>query len=269
MILLAVLLGSLGVADLARARSGSRRRLWLAASVGIASFVLAATGSGQEWWWSLIAVVAVIGWLVSTGESDGSHRAGFWAVGVLAATAIVAFVWGPELSRPSGLLPGWYAALPYASLHAVSFTSFALVVGGALFLIETSNVIVRLALHGERSTSVAPAPSAASRPGTRGRSWRRPPSRSSAADAPTAVVVELKGGRFIGPLERVFLLALVLAGAFTAIAAIVAAKGIIRFPEISRDPGGSKAEYFLVGSFASWALVAFVVMLILLGPATT
>jgi len=268
-ILLAVFLGSLGLADLARARSGSRRRLWLAASVGIASFVLASTGCGQDWWWSLIAAVAVIGWLLSTGESDGSHRAGFWAVGVMAAATVVAFAWGPWLSPPRGLLLDWYAALPYASLDAVSFTSFALFVGGALFLIETSNVIVRLALHGERATSVTPAPPTTTRTGTRRRSWRRPPSPSSPADPQTAVGIELKGGRFIGPLERIFLLALVLAGAFTAVAAIVAAKGIIRFPEISRDTGGSKAEYFLVGSFASWALVAFAVMLIVLGPATT
>ena len=45
-------------------------------------------------------------------------------------------------------------------------------------------------------------------------------------------------------------------------AAVVAAKGIIRFPEISKDTEGSKAEYFLVGSFTSWALVAAVALLI-------
>jgi len=39
-----------------------------------------------------------------------------------------------------------------------------------------------------------------------------------------------------------------------AIAAIVAAKGVIRFPEISQDKAGQKAEEFLIGSFASWIL---------------
>lgn len=39
------------------------------------------------------------------------------------------------------------------------------------------------------------------------------------------------------------------------VGAIVAAKGILRFPEISRDdPEGNKAEYVLVGSFVSWLL---------------
>lgn len=45
----------------------------------------------------------------------------------------------------------------------------------------------------------------------------------------------------------------------------VAAKGIIRFPEISRDTvGGSKAEFFIVGSLASWVLVAGAVGLAML-----
>jgi hypothetical protein len=48
---------------------------------------------------------------------------------------------------------------------------------------------------------------------------------------------------------------------------VIAAKGIVRFPEISKDAtGGSKAEYFLVGSFASWALVMIAALMISLGP---
>lgn len=78
-------------------------------------------------------------------------------------------------------------------------------------------------------------------------------------------IVELKGGRYIGPIERLFMLAFILIGQFGVMAAIVAAKGIIRFPEISKDTEGTKAEYFLVGSFTSWALVAAVSVLIVLG----
>ncbi|MHA7245765.1 hypothetical protein ACX80C_02985 [Arthrobacter tecti] len=45
-----------------------------------------------------------------------------------------------------------------------------------------------------------------------------------------------------------------------------AAKGLVRFPEISEDRGsGSKAEEFLVGSLASWTLsIAGVLYLYLL-----
>ena len=52
------------------------------------------------------------------------------------------------------------------------------------------------------------------------------------------------------------------AGAEVAIAAVVAAKGVIRFPEISQDSTGEKAEEFLIGSVSSWILAALVSMLI-------
>jgi hypothetical protein len=56
----------------------------------------------------------------------------------------------------------------------------------------------------------------------------------------------------IGPLERLLIVGLALSGAETAIAAVVAAKGIVRFPEISRDNAGDAAEEFLIGSMTSW-----------------
>ena len=64
----------------------------------------------------------------------------------------------------------------------------------------------------------------------------------------------MRGGRWIGPLERILILLLASVEAPAAVAAIVAAKGVIRFPEISKDEAGQKAEEFLIGSFASWIL---------------
>ena len=64
------------------------------------------------------------------------------------------------------------------------------------------------------------------------------------------------------PLERILILLLASVEAPAAVAAIVAAKGVIRFPEISKDEAGQKAEEFLVGSFSSWILAvlgAFVI----------
>ena len=66
--------------------------------------------------------------------------------------------------------------------------------------------------------------------------------------------ISMRGGRWIGPLERILILLLASVEAPAAIAAIVAAKGVIRFPEISQDKAGQKAEEFLIGSFASWIL---------------
>lgn len=72
----------------------------------------------------------------------------------------------------------------------------------------------------------------------------------------------LRGGRWIGPLERLLIIVLAGADAQVAIAAVVAAKGVIRFPEISQDSSGEKAEEFLIGSVSSWILAALVAMFI-------
>ena len=72
----------------------------------------------------------------------------------------------------------------------------------------------------------------------------------------------LKGGRVIGPLERVLVFGLAVSGNIGGVAAIMAAKGILRFPEINRDEGdGSGAEYVLVGSFVSWFIALALVPL--------
>ncbi|WP_207382285.1 hypothetical protein [Schaalia vaccimaxillae] len=66
----------------------------------------------------------------------------------------------------------------------------------------------------------------------------------------------LRGGRWIGSLERILILSLAFIDAPAAIAAVIAAKGVIRFPEISRNDQtrGRAAEEFLIGSFSSWLL---------------
>ncbi|MDN5693192.1 MAG: hypothetical protein L0G62_05275, partial [Micrococcaceae bacterium] len=56
---------------------------------------------------------------------------------------------------------------------------------------------------------------------------------------------------------RVLMVVLGLAHAWPVVAALMAAKGLVRFPEISADRGeGSRAEEFLVGSLASWGIAA-------------
>lgn len=265
MILVALLLGSLGVADLVRRRVPSGRGIAIATAAGVIVFLLAALGVGLPWWFSPISVVAIAAWLAATREDTGAHRAGYWALGGLGTAVVAGVAFGGALGTPVGTLVDWYAALPYPGLTAVPFTAFALTVGGVLFLFESANVIVRLALRGERSSIpdvAAPAiPPAA--PHSPRRWWAR--ARPAPPSPAPSRFTELKGGRFIGPLERVFLLALALTGQFTAVAAVIAAKGIVRFPEISKDDtGGSKAEYFLVGSFASWALVVVVATLVAL-----
>ena len=70
--------------------------------------------------------------------------------------------------------------------------------------------------------------------------------------------------RLLGPMERVLILGLGLAGQLGAAGLVIAAKGLIRFPELQSKRSDSVAvdgagidqvtEYFLVGSFVSWLL---------------
>ena len=64
---------------------------------------------------------------------------------------------------------------------------------------------------------------------------------------------KLKGGRMLGPLERLFILLLGHSGQLGAAAVVVAAKGLLRFPELQRserEEGPTDlSEYFLIGSF--------------------
>lgn len=81
----------------------------------------------------------------------------------------------------------------------------------------------------------------------------------------------LKGGRLIGPLERGLIFGLALAGAATAAALVVSAKGLLRFPELNgmNDQEDSRdgkridevTEYLLVGSLVSWTLALLPLLL--------
>ena len=56
-------------------------------------------------------------------------------------------------------------------------------------------------------------------------------------------------------MERLFLVGLGSTGYLTAAAVVVAAKGLLRFPELQRDERAGPSdvtEYFLIGSFGSW-----------------
>ncbi|MEJ3405006.1 hypothetical protein WDJ51_09690 [Rathayibacter sp. YIM 133350] len=126
-----------------------------------------------------------------------------------------------------------------------------------LILTRTANLICRAAL----GRTVVMEPSAPSGP----RRWTvsiRSRELASVAEDDTLraasvgdAATTLKGGRVIGPLERILITALALAGAEAVIVGLLAAKGIVRFPEISADERrGSKAEEFLVGSLVSWTI---------------
>ncbi len=65
---------------------------------------------------------------------------------------------------------------------------------------------------------------------------------------------ELRGGTWIGVLERLAVTGVVLLGHPEGIAVVVAVKGLGRYPELARNPEVS--ERFVIGSLASlvWAV---------------
>lgn len=65
-------------------------------------------------------------------------------------------------------------------------------------------------------------------------------------------------GRWIGTLERLLIYVLVVSGEAAAASLVVAAKSILRYPEITGEEPAIQPEYVLVGSLSSW-LVAFAI----------
>lgn len=221
MILAGLVLGAVGGADLIRQFLPAGRR-WIAYVVAAIVLVVVTAGFDATAW-AFIALVVAAAWIFLV-PADGTARGGFWpvaALAVLCAGAVAAFGARVE-TGPLGHV--WHVTTPAGEVHP----DVAILMAGAIvFLLESGNVIVRTALRSESGAD-----------------------RSSRVDGRGPA---LKGGRLIGPLERVLVFSLTLAGAYTLLAAVLAAKGIVRFPEISRDTDtGSRAEYFLVGSLVSW-----------------
>ncbi len=79
----------------------------------------------------------------------------------------------------------------------------------------------------------------------------------AAAEAPGVRAAEttLRGGRWIGMLERLAVYASVLAAFPEGIAVVLAIKGLARYPELKATEKGA-AERFIIGTFASVLIAA-------------
>jgi hypothetical protein len=252
MILLALLLTTLGVSDLAAprdslvlpaAKRGSsrdealRRARLLLRGLVAAGAVLAVGvwGTGLSWWWALAILAVVAAWLFSTTPTRRKGSTGVrdypWPLVGLGTIAIAALAASPIVPSAAGWLPDWFATLRIAAVQGSDFERFAFAVGCVLVLIETANVAVRMVL-------------------------------TSSVSGIAKAEQELRGGRILGPIERIFIFAMALSGEYLAISAVIAAKSILRFPEVSKEGGhGSRAEYVLVGSFVSWGIALLFVPL--------
>jgi hypothetical protein len=228
-ILLGALLAAIGIAD--TTRPGDSRppkqqaaRSWFLAA---ATVVTIAWGLALPPWLALLGMVTVGAWIIATA----TRRSGQWAIGGLAALIVVlVFFVSPDVVPADGPFRVWFDVAAPGPLTIVTFEQLAVAVGGFAFVLNTANIVVRIVVD---RTDVEQLP-----------------------DGELGPVPEpLKGGRFLGPIERILILALGIAGQFPAIGAVVGAKSIIRFPEISQSRDrSSAAEYFLIGSGLSWGI---------------
>jgi len=226
--------------------------------VGIA-FILTAAASYAYFltiaeWIPAVAYFAVLWigtgtWLIA--RESPRQKLQLLALVALAITMASAALIIPAFTAESPIswLSEHIARLPWNMTATFSVNELVLIMGVFLFLGPTANGIVRCCLQIIRTTPVAESEKT------------------------------LKGGRFIGPLERFLIFGLALAGEPTAAALIISAKSIIRFPELQSKSRGARAagdedseeasiglptplideltEYFLLGSLLSWALALF------------
>lgn len=266
MILAGFVLLAVGAADLVRQFAPRR---WIGFTVAAAIVVLLGIG-GDALLPAVLGLVAGALWIWSMPD-DGPSRAGFWPAVAVAALSVGAVVWVGARDDAGLIGELWTLRSPFGD---VPFDLAVLALGAGVFLLESANLVVRAALDGEHTWRPAEA---GSTPGGVAEAPADPadphePLKPEAPVLPGApahtdhAAVEailpttdprngFKGGRLIGPLERVLVMLLTLAAAYPVLAAMLAAKGIVRFPEISRDgETGARAEYFLVGSLVSWVI---------------
>lgn len=224
----------------------SRHRTVAGAVVGVVVILLLGSAAGLPGTLDnlllLVGAAALVLWVWSSGraataQSTGQVGASTYARGALLALAAplaVALLFpGGGAQLGPGALATWLGNLPGA-LRSPDGTRTLLVLAAFVVQLSTANVIVRFVLTAVGALKPAGQPQAADR---------------------------LRGGRLIGPMERVVILGLGLTGNLTAAGLVIAAKGLIRFPELQAGATGSQSpgvdevtEYFLVGSMVSWLL---------------
>ena len=213
--------------------------------VGAATAVLlglvAGMTSGRDLLALLVIVLVVVAWGQSVTRGFRTGRAGLPLVLLAGATSLAVLVSGAAPGA-GGLLGRWLEAVDLPVLRGLDPDRALVLLGVVLLQMSTGNVLVRLVLAATHTLNPA-REGTPSDPGTR-----------------------LKGGRLLGPMERLLIVALSLAGQVTAATVVVAAKGLLRFPELQARREQERihrlTEYFLVGSFASW-LVALGGLLLL------
>lgn len=191
----------------------------------------------------VLIAIAVIAWGQSVTSGFAGRIPAWVPLAVLALSVGLALAFSGRAGSADGLVGDWLGSTAIPVLQGMDADRALLVVGAFAVQLSTGNVVVRLVLAATGTVN---------------------PARHGQVDDPE---MQLKGGRLLGPMERVFILGLALGGQVTAASIVVAAKGLLRFPELSSRRDQERihllTEYFLVGSFVSW-LVALTSLVLLM-----
>lgn len=202
--------------------------------VGAATAVLVGLAAGLTDGASIAALVGIAALVVAWGQTVtygfGRGKPAIpltvLAGGLLLAVAVA----GEAPTRIGDPMLWWWTDNPVVG--RIPPEQGLLLIGVVLSQLSTGNVITRLVLAA--TDTVNPA-----KPGQ-----------------PEDPELRLKGGRLLGPMERVLIVGFGFFGNLTAASIVIAAKGLLRFPELNSDEGQHRVhkltEYFLVGSFTSW-----------------
>ena len=237
---LALWLLGLGVADAAQA-VGLRGRARPSA-LGVATQLVAAAlllpPAASAWAGVAACVAALVWWREVHAHPPDSRAAGLLGAASLAVPAAVGVGCSGLAPPVAGPAASWLATIPLFGIPESGGARTLLL--AALFVanVESANLVVRDVLAASGIWNVL-----------------RPVDHQRRLLAPR----RLRGGRVLGAMERLLILGFGAAGDLGAAGLVIAAKGLIRFPELNAaakgEGGGARSdevtEYFLIGSFAS------------------
>jgi len=227
---LALVLLAIGVGDLSHGLAGmpkNRDRALFAVAVSIATVLIGvvlvdASGSDAVATVAVASIVCAAWQLVRVGFADATVQLATIGAGVVAAVMISTV---RLESDGTGLWERFLDESRISLIRNEPPATILMVLAIGVVLIASANAVVRIVLEVVID-----------------------------GDPPTT---RIRGGRVIGPLERLLIVGLVIAGEPTTAALVVTAKSLLRYPELrSHDDVDIHAvtEYVLIGSLMSWTL---------------
>lgn len=224
-----VVLLAVAVGDLVHGLTGepsTRRSAGVATVVAALVAATAAAATGQDAVAFVCVVVLSVGIVAGWQELRRRDVPAAWPLAHLGLGLAAALALDSRLDRADGGVWEWiWEDLRVPALGSTGDERAVVVIALGLSLVATANSVVRLVLALDDVRIDA-----------------------SSDDS-------VKGGRVIGPIERLVIFGSLIAGAPTIAGFVVAAKSLLRFPELNQKSRiHETTEYVVIGSLASWGI---------------